>query len=75
VGEAIFQQDQRVSNSNFIWATVIIEHAILVARFAVGGSVIKYRSPLNVLKGTYDYSCCLARSCIYNLLMTDPPRG
>jgi hypothetical protein len=40
---------------------------------AEGESVIKYKSPLNVLKDTYDYSCCLARSYEYNHLMTDPP--
>ena len=28
------------------------------ARLAEGGSVIKYRSPLDVLKDTYDHSCC-----------------
>jgi hypothetical protein len=25
---------------------------------APGGSVIKYKSPLNALKDTYDHSCC-----------------
>ena len=25
---------------------------------AAGESAIKYKSPLNVLKGTYDHSCC-----------------
>jgi hypothetical protein len=29
---------------------------------AEGESVIKYKSPQNVLKDTYDYSYCLARS-------------
>jgi hypothetical protein len=42
-------------------------------RYSLGESVIKYRSPLNVLKDTYDYSCCLARSYEYNHLMTDSP--
>ena len=28
------------------------------ARLAAGESVIKYKSPLTVLKDTYDYSCC-----------------
>jgi hypothetical protein len=45
----------------------------LVATLARGESVIKYKSPLNVLKDAYDYSCCLARSYEYNHLMTDPP--
>jgi hypothetical protein len=40
---------------------------------ARGESVIKYKSPLNVLKDTYDYSCCLARSYEYNHLRTDSP--
>ena len=43
------------------------------ADIAEGESVIKYKSPLNVLKDTYDYSCCLARSYEYNHLMTDSP--
>ena len=48
----------------------------LAAKLAQGGSVIKYKSPLNVLKDTnYDYSCCLARSYEYNHLMADPPPG
>ena len=40
---------------------------------AQGESVIKYKSPLNVLKDTYDYSCCLARAGEYHHLMTDSP--
>jgi hypothetical protein len=40
---------------------------------ARGESVMKHKSPLNVLKDTYDYSCCLARSYEYNHLMTDSP--
>jgi hypothetical protein len=35
--------------------------SLLVARVAPGESVIKYKSILNVLKDTYDHSCCLAR--------------
>jgi hypothetical protein len=40
---------------------------------AEGEYVIKYKSPLNVLKDTYDHSWCLARSYEYNHLMTDSP--
>ena len=32
---------------------------------AAGGSVIKFPSPLNVLKDTYDHSCHWARSTEY----------
>ena len=36
------------------------EHATAVCRrpLAQGESVIKHKSSLNVLKDTYDYSCC-----------------
>jgi hypothetical protein len=30
----------------------------LSCRIARGGSIIRYKSPLNVLKDTYDHSCC-----------------
>ena len=45
------------------------------AGVAEGESVIKYKSPLNVPKDTYDYSCCLVRSYEYHHLMTDSPRA
>jgi hypothetical protein len=40
---------------------------------AVGESVIKYPSPLNVPKYTYDRSCCWARSDEHQRVMADPP--
>jgi hypothetical protein len=43
------------------------------AGLAEGESVIKYKSSLNVLKDTYDHSCCLARSDEYNHLLADSP--
>jgi hypothetical protein len=39
----------------------------------VGESVIKYSSPLNVLKDTYDHICYWARSDEYQHSITDSP--
>ena len=47
--------------------------AELVAALATGGTVIKFPSPLNVLKDTYDHICYWARSDEYQHLMTDSP--
>ena len=55
------------------WAGPAVYPGIPGTTIAPGESVIKYTSPLNVLKDTYDYSCCLARSDEYNHLMTDSP--
>jgi hypothetical protein len=39
----------------------IVVTAEILAALAEGEPVIKYKSTLNVLKDTYDHSCCLAR--------------
>jgi hypothetical protein len=53
--------------------TVYLARTYTGSRLAAGESVVKYNFPLNVLKGTYDHSCCLARSYEYNHLRTDSP--
>jgi hypothetical protein len=75
-GWAAPRGDSRCEPQVLLWNTCGYDSAgTLAAEVAVaaGESVIKYKSPLNVLKDTYDHSCCLARSYEYNHLMTDSP--